>query len=145
MIKIHLTPDEVHLAASHAILRRHKKYSCNRQDREQNQRSSYDDEVMGATAELAICKYKNIFWSGATGIKAKDGGKQIEVRWTHHEGYGGLIVYSNDDDNSIFVLCDGYAPTINIIGWLRGKDAKNKAKPLGKIMLVKRNQLNKFE
>lgn len=142
MISVLLTADEAHLAASHAILRRHRKLCGERKDRAQNLRSSYDNEVCGAMAEIAVCKYKNVFWSGAAGLRSKDGG-DVEVRWTHHEGTGGLIVYSQDSDESVFVLCDGYNP-IKLVGWLRGRDAKQMAEPRGSIAIVPRARLNKF-
>lgn len=143
MISILLTPDEAHLAASHAILRRHRKWCGERNDRAQNSRSSFDNEVCGAMAEIAVCKHKNVFWSGAAGLRAKDGG-DVEVRWTHHEGTGGLIVYPQDGNDSVFVLCDGYNP-INLVGWLRGKAAKQMAEPRGNIAIVPRAKLNTFE
>ena len=99
---------------------------------------------MGAAAELAVCKFRNLFWSGASGIKAKDGGGKVEVRWTHHEGTGGLVIYSSDSNNSIYVLCDGYAPEINLVGWMKGEDAKSKAIPRGNINIVPREELNPF-
>jgi hypothetical protein len=144
MNTITLTPDEVHLAASHAILRRHRKLEGQRKDREQNSRSTYDNEIMGAAAELAVCKFRNLFWSGATGIRARDGGKDVEVRWTHHENTGGLVIYPKDDNNAIFVLCDGYAPTINLVGWIKGEEAKGKARAVGSISIVPRERLNTF-
>ena len=142
MISVSLTADEMHLASAHATLRRHMALSGQRSDRQQNQRSSWDNEVCGAMAELAVCKHKNVFWSGAAGLRAKDGG-DVEVRWTHHEGTGGLIVYSNDDDRAVYVLCDGYGP-INLVGWMRGADAKQKARRVGGIKIVPRQLLNEF-
>lgn len=121
-IRIELTPDEVHLAASHGIVRRHQKLSGNRKDRMHTKRSDWDNEIEGACAELAFCKYRGIYWSGVGGVRSKDGGN-VDIRWTKHEGSGGLIVYPHDSD-MVIVLMDGFAPSYSIIGWIRGIDAK---------------------
>jgi hypothetical protein len=121
-IPIVLTPDEVCLAAHHAIQRRRAKLTGERRDREQGQRSLWDNEVEGACAELAFCKFHRIYWSGVTGLRARDGGVE-EVRWTRHDE-GGLILYTNDRDDARMVLMDGHAPNFRIIGWLYGREGK---------------------
>jgi hypothetical protein len=141
LIKVTLTPDEIHLAASHAVLRRSRKQ--HRSDRAQNGASSWDNEIQGSLAELAWCKHRNIYWSGVSDIHAKDGGN-IEVRWTHHTHNGGLIIYPNDGDQDIFVLAEGYAPTIYFVGWIHGGPAKQMATIRGNISIVDRSKLRKI-
>jgi hypothetical protein len=120
---ITLTPDEIHLAASHGLIRRHQKLSGNRQDRQQRHRSTWDNEIEGVCAELAFCKWRGVYWSGVSGIRAKDGGT-VDIRWTKHYGTGGLIVYPHDDDTAVLVLMEGASPTYEIVGWMRAQDAK---------------------
>lgn len=122
-MSITLTADEVHLAASHGLIRRHQKLSGNRGDRMQRYQSDWNNEIEGACAELAFCKNQGIYWSGLGGIRAKDGGP-VDIRWTRHQDSGGLIVYPHDDDRTVIVLMDGYAPNYKIVGWMVAKDAK---------------------
>lgn len=122
-ITIHLTPDEVHLAASHAIIRRRAKLLGEREDREQTERSCWDNEVEGACAECAYCKYHRIYWSGVAGLRARDSGL-MDVRWTRHYDTGGLIVYRKDPNDVRLVLMDGHAPDYRIIGWFTCGEAK---------------------
>lgn len=122
MITVTLTPNEVHLAASHGLLRRYEKLQGKRNDRIQKERSNWDNEIEGSCAELAWCKHLGVFWTGVSGLKAKDGAN-MEVRWTKHET-GGLIIYPHDDDDAVFVLAKGFAPDFRFVGWLRGIDGK---------------------
>jgi len=142
MQTVTLTPNEVHLAASHAILRRYEKLAGKRSDRIQKEQSTWDNEIEGACAELAWCKLYNHYWTGVTGLRAKDGG-DAEVRWTKWPS-GGLIIYPHDKDDSIFVLARGSAPRYEFVGWLTGGDGKKvgKTTPFG--YLVPENQITHF-
>ena len=111
MITVTLTPNEVHLAASHGLLRRYEKLQGKRSDRIQKERSNWDNEIEGACAELAWAKHLGVYWSGVSDLKAKDGA-DMEVRWTKHEE-GGLIIYPHDDGRSVFVLAKGFAPKVS--------------------------------
>lgn len=143
MMEVNLTADEVALAASHAVLRRHQWALGKRGDREQNGRSTWDDEICGALAELAWCKLKGRYWTGAGCMRARDGG-DAEIRWTHHLGTGGLIIYEHDEDAATFVLAEGYDPTIRFVGWLTGAEAKAAARWVGRIRIVPREKLRRF-
>ena len=123
MIEIELTPDEIHLAASHGIQRRLPKLRGERDDRVQKEASSWDNEIQGCCAELAWCKLTNTYWSGVGGLRARDA-HTVEVRWTHHQGRGGLIVYPGDSEDRVYVLMEGYAPVMRVVGWLQGAEAK---------------------
>ena len=139
MITVTLTPNEVHLAASHGLLRRYEKLQGKRSDRIQKERSNWDNEIEGACAELAWAKHLGVYWTGVSNLKAKDGA-DMEVRWTKHEG-GGLIIYPHDDDQSVFVLAKGHAPEFRFVGWLRGAEGKAVGNPTDFGILVPAERL----
>lgn len=139
MKEITLTPDEIHFAAMHGIHRRMKKLEGARGDRIQKEMSSWDNEINGAGAELAFCKWRKCYWSGLSGLKAADG--TAEVRWTRHYDTGGLIVYPQDDDSAYYTLADGGPRTFRFIGYLSGKQAKELATQTNFGMLVERQHL----
>ena len=120
---IRLTPDEICLAAFHAVIRRRAKLAGLRADRQQASRSTWDNEIEGASAELAYSKQCGRYWSGLTGLKVPDCDKE-EVRWTKHEGTGGLIAYPDDADTARLILMDGFAPCYRVIGWAYAREAK---------------------
>ena len=134
-----LTANEVHYAASHGLLRRTEKLQGKRGDREENERSTWDNEMEGACAELAWCKHLGVYWSGVADLRARDGGG-VEIRWTKH-ATGGLIVYDRDHDDNVYVLAKGFVPHIRFVGWLTGKEAKALAGRLGGIRLVDSSKL----
>lgn len=133
-VTVTLTPNDIHLATSHGLLRRTEKLQGRRTDREQNERSTWDNEMEGVCAELAWCKHLNLFWSGVSGLRAMDGGG-VEIRWTKHDT-GGLIVYDHDHDDSVYVLAKGFAPSYRFVGWLTGKEARPLARRIGNITVV---------
>lgn len=124
-VQVTLTPNDIHLATSHGLLRRYEKLLGRRGDRIQKEDSSWGNEMDGVCAEFAWCKYLGLFWTGVSGLRAKDGGG-MEVRWTKH-AHGGLIVYPHDNDDSVYVLAKGNAPTYRFVGWLTGAEAKRLA------------------
>lgn len=138
-VAVRLTPNEIHVAASHGLLRRYEKLQGKRGDRIQKEESSWDNEIEGACAEFAWCKHLGLFWSGVSDLRATDGGG-MEVRWTKH-AHGGLIVYPHDSDDSIYVLAKGRAPNYRFVGWLRGGDAKKLAAPQPFGLLVDSSKL----
>ena len=141
MIEVTLTPDEIHLGSCHGVLRRFQKHCGKRSDRVQKEESCWDNEINGALAELAFCKWRGIYWSGVSRIKATDGGA-CEVRWTRHKDTGGLIVYDHDQDDCNFILADGFAPIYRMIGWIVGKDAKLHAGKTNFGNLLQRHRLH---
>jgi len=142
MISVILTPDEVKYAAFHGVDRRTKKLEGKRGDREQKDRSTWDNEIEGACAELAWCKFRKCYWSGLSGLRSRDGGL-VEIRWTKHSD-GGLIVYKNDRPDAIFVLARGFAPTFFFVGWIRGVAAKEGARQTSFGLLLPAEKLNQF-
>jgi hypothetical protein len=138
-VTVSLTPNEVHLAASHGLLRRYEKLLGRRGDRIQKEESTWDNEIEGACAEFAWAKHLGVPWSGVSDLRAKDGG-EMEVRWTKWPN-GGLIVYAHDSDESMYVLAKGRAPVYRFVGWLRGGEAKKLASPQSFGLLVDSRKL----
>ena len=140
MINVTLTPNEVHNAASHALLRRYEKLAGRRKDRMQKGRSDWDNEIEGACAEYAWASHTGKFWTGVSNIKATDG-QDVEIRWTKHAS-GGLIIYPHDDDESVFILARGFAPNFSFVGWMRGAAGKQAGKLTDFGYLVPAEKLN---
>lgn len=69
----------------------------------------------------------NRFWHGSVNAAKSDPdvGKNIQVRATKLLR-GKLIVTDSDPDDQIYVLVVGQIPEYNVVGWIRGADAKNK-------------------
>jgi len=80
--------------------------------------------IQGQLAEYAVAKALDAFWHAAkdVGPRVGDVGR-LEVRATLRQG-GSLIVHESDPDEACFVLVTGDAPTLRLVGWLRGADAK---------------------
>ena len=144
MTVVNLTADEVILAAQHGLLRRHQFLLGRRGSRAEKQRSDWNNEIEGACAELAVCKHRGVYWTGAGGLKARDGGS-VDVRWTKLLGTGGLIVYEQDDDDVRLVLVEGFAPEYRIVGWRRAAEAKRPELLREFGYLVPRTELRRFE
>jgi hypothetical protein len=140
VIEVSLTPQEIHLAAMHGLVRRIDKHKGLRGDRIQKERSTWDNEIEGACAELAWCKARGIYWAGVADIRSKDN-REVEIRWTKHE-HGGLIVYPHDKDESIFVLAKGFAPDFRFVGWLTGARGKELGEKTDFGHLVPEDKLN---
>lgn len=96
-------------------------------------------EVMGCLAEMAVAKYLDRFWVGATNrsLKSLPGDVGVvQVRSTqHHDGH--LIVYGTDPDAAPFVLAivgstfvaDTANLRVRLAGWTTGEAAKANAAP----------------
>lgn len=119
-----LTADEIFVAASHALLRRFFTYrGMNGQGKRKqlHEGSTWDDEVEGACAELALCKLRNLYWSAAAGHGVKDAGFAVDVRWVRKPHHG-LIV--QEGDTGWMALMDGHAPTFRAVGYFDADEAK---------------------
>jgi len=82
------------------------------------------NDHQSAAAELAVAKYINRFWRmGVNTFKEPDVGASIEVRWTP-EPAGCLVVRPHDHDDRPYVLVRGLAPDFEIVGYVRGVEAK---------------------
>ena len=127
MIKVTLTPDEIHLAAIAGVSRRVDSMKSGISNQRQSDTSDWAIDIEGACAELAVAKEMGIFWFGhVRSFKNADVGS-LHVRSTvHHDGH--LIVREKDPDDAVFVLVTCDCPTYTIVGGISGA----KARALGK-------------
>ena len=82
-------------------------------------------DIEAAAAELAAAKVLNIYWPcGVNTFKNRsDIGRHTEVRYTKYLS-GKLRVGVNDHDDRPYVLVRGEFPTVEVVGWMLGRDAK---------------------
>jgi hypothetical protein len=86
----------------------------------------WEINIQGALAELAFSKYANWYWAAPVNtFSAPDCGKNVQVRWRSQFDWD-LIIRPKDDDEQIYVLVVGTAPTFKVCGWIRGRDGKKK-------------------
>jgi len=143
MITVTLTPDEIAAAATHGIRRRIKKHEGERGDREQKERSIWDNEIEGACAELAWSKYWGQYWSGLSGLRSQDAAG-AEVKWTRHDN-GGLIINSSVKNHEVLVLAKGFAPTFTFVGWITAEEGRQNARQTSFGKLLSEEFLHPFE
>ena len=80
--------------------------------------------IEGALGEMAVAKALSVYWGGTVcSFHSADIGEQLQVRTRSSHTYD-LIVRDADDDDHIFLLVTGEAPTYHVRGWMRGRDAK---------------------
>jgi hypothetical protein len=92
---------------------------------ERNHLTRISQEIVGACGEMAVAKGLGKFWSPSVNTfhAIPDLAASIEVRATERLD-GSLIVRDNDDDHRYYVLVVGTPPTLNVVGYLSGADAK---------------------
>ena len=84
----------------------------------------FEIHVNGAAGEMAVAKALNLYWKGGINeFKNADIGDHIQVRCRSKDG-DALIVRDGDSDTEYFVLVTGKPPSLKVIGWLRGAEAK---------------------
>ncbi|MCP5059018.1 MAG: hypothetical protein GY937_20125 [bacterium] len=78
--------------------------------------------IRGALAEMAFCKWANLYWSGLGSACAPDAGFHFEVR--NHAGENYQLEFRPKDDegkeNSIFIFAWGYYDRFVFHGWQTG-------------------------
>jgi|TARA_R110002020_G_scaffold142963_1_gene315148 hypothetical protein len=85
--------------------------------------------VDGARAELAVALALSKDWADFAKDYDKivaDVGTNIQVRSTNYK-HGNLLLHPKDRDDQVFVLVKSHDfPTMEVVGWVLGKDAKKK-------------------
>lgn len=81
--------------------------------------------IEGACGEYVVSKAFGFFWNGAMEkLRVADAG-EFQVRTRSRQDYD-LLLHEEDDNNAVFVLVTGVAPTYTLRGWIFGNDGKQK-------------------
>lgn len=125
MIEIKFSTVEVIASAVLGALTRIESLVHSRQNsHDYNDEDSWTVDIEGAGAEMAVAKYRNVFWMGSIGKFKKEADVSgMEVRSTTLE-HGSLIIREGDNDDARFVLVVGKLPYKKIVGWIYGREAK---------------------
>jgi hypothetical protein len=85
----------------------------------------WHQHIEGACGEIAAAKVIDRYWGAPCGTFRSGGdiGKNIQVR-TRSKPEWDLIVRKTDDPQHFFILVTGTAPTLTVVGWIRGADAQ---------------------
>lgn len=86
---------------------------------------SIENHIQSGGAERAVAKLLNLNWHASINTfrdGVPDVGGAIEVRY-RRESFE-LKVKSDDHDDRYYVLVRGALPHYEVIGWIKGKDAK---------------------
>ena len=136
MTSIHLTGQEMVIAATIGIRRRIDSLCNGFQERNGAANASISDQwywnVLGACGELAVAKSTGRYWAGAIGQKKTEAdiGPDIQVRTRGNQKMDpasvDLIVREDDSDHFRYVLVLGHPPDMIIAGWIWGFEAKQK-------------------
>ena len=116
---------EVGMAAEVGLRRR---LEAIREEYENRHGMTNDDcwtsETEGACSEMVVAKYLKCYWGGTVNtLKSPDLGRRLQVRFAMKPHYR-LIVRKGALDDEIFILVTGRAPVFDIMGWIKGVDAK---------------------
>jgi len=86
-------------------------------------------DILGAISEYSASIALEVKWSGFCEDYEKltgDIGNNIQVRSTKY-AYGNLLLHPKDKDDDIFILVRAHLyPLMQICGWIKGKQGKNK-------------------
>lgn len=124
MSQVTLTEDELYQGALIGARRQIEAVKKGLPDKHGFEGLGWDLHLEGALGELAFAKAVDRHWGGSVNVfrTQADVGK-LEVR-TRSKTWYELLIREDDSDESIFVLVTGRAPTYNVAGWIRGRDAK---------------------
>ena len=81
-------------------------------------------DIQGALCELALAKVLGLYWAGKGVLGAPDVGEHQarSITKSHHS----LLLHPDDDDNRRYYLVHYSAPRFAVIGFILGKDGKQK-------------------
>lgn len=125
-MEVKLSEMEIRMAALVGLERYLKSRASSLQDAHgynQVGASALVNDITAACAEVACAKGLKRYWGGPVGnFKGPDVGK-YQVRYTDRVD-GCLIIRTNDDDLSFFILVTGNIPQFNIRGYIQASVAK---------------------
>lgn len=124
-VAITLTPEECRLAIVVGTERNLGNVLQGRQHRHGYAGGGWSIHIEGAAAELAYSKFRDRYWTGALAdspVHTGDVGL-VEIRSTARPD-GALIIHRTDHDERPYVLVTGRMPTVRLVGWLYGAEAK---------------------
>lgn len=127
---IQLNEDEFDLCVQVALRRQHSASVKRLKDSVKHKRDWVDSlsgHIKGAIGEMAVAKALNLSWTGSVDVfKSVSDVGNLEVRHRSRPDWD-LIVRNGDSDDAIYVLSRGLPPSlIEVCGWIRGSDAKQK-------------------
>lgn len=98
--------------------------SRNQHGFDSGRRSEAAIHIQGARGELAVAIALGQPWQGSVDT-FKQGGDvgPLQVRCRSHPDWD-LLVRTDDPDEAIYVLVTGTDRVYNVVGWIRGRDAK---------------------
>lgn len=102
---------------------RHMQSVSRTPSRGQAKETSLDSHILGAIGELAAARVMGIY-PGFTvnNFDGPDMGKDIQIRACRE---GRLIIAKHDKSDQKYVLVTGYAPELDVVGWIWGGEAKS--------------------
>ena len=122
--EIVLTGYEMFMAAMVGVRRQIEAIQDGRTPNAGYKGSGWEIHVEGAAAELAFARFRNLYWSGSVNTFRQGGDVgPVQVR-CRSQSHFDLIVRDGDRDEDVFVLVTGAIPRFEIVGWIRGGDAK---------------------
>ena len=125
-VMVSLTWSEVFLVAMIGVKRQLGALKANKQDAFGfDGKNGWSIHIEGAAGEMAAAKALNRFWGGTINTYKIGGdvGGDIQVR-TRSESTYDLIVREGDRNEDRFILVTGQIPLFEVVGWIKGADAK---------------------
>jgi hypothetical protein len=123
-VAVRLTYSELLQAAQVGVQRRVQNIKTTRAERPTyglGQDGAWSCDVEGAAGEMAVAKWRGVYWNGALGNLGADDVGELQVRTTTHPR-GRLILHDRDNPEKVYVLVRGHAPSFELVGWIRGRD-----------------------
>lgn len=123
-IRVRVNRYEVRMAATIGVERQIEALVARRQDKHGFDGCGWDIHIEGAIGELILAKGLGVFWTGTVNT-FRSGGDVLhyQVRTRSKPEYE-LPVRPDDDPEKIFVLVRGHGYAYDIVGWIKGADAR---------------------